>query len=81
MVPLLLDKLPESIRLSMIRFHEKDQLDWTVEDLLQGLEKEIAVRESTYQSRTPVPQMEQTRRQEGLGHISQAKNMEQQTPC
>ena len=46
MVPLLLDKLPESTRLSMIRFHEKDQLDWTVEDLLQGLEKEIAVRES-----------------------------------
>ena len=30
----------------MIRFNEKDQLEWTVKDFLKGLEQEIAVRET-----------------------------------
>jgi len=43
---LLLDKIPESIRLSMIQFNEKDQLEWTVKDFLKRLEKDIAVTET-----------------------------------
>ena len=30
-VPFLMDKVLESIRLSMIRFHPKDQLEWTID--------------------------------------------------
>ena len=45
-VPVLMDKIPETMRLNMIRFHEKDQMDWTLQDFLDGFEKEISVRES-----------------------------------
>ena len=45
-VPLLMDKLPVSIRLNMIQFNEKDQLEWMVPDFMRALEKEIKVRES-----------------------------------
>ena len=45
-VPVLMDRVPETIRLNMIRFHSKDQMEWTLKDFLDGFEKEISVRES-----------------------------------
>ena len=41
-----MDKIPETMRLNMIHFHEKDQMDWTLQDFLDGFETEILVRES-----------------------------------
>ena len=38
-VPFLIDKIPEPIRLSMIRFNPKDQLEWTIEDFVEALER------------------------------------------
>eukprot|EP00794_Sanderia_malayensis_P010579 gene10579-biopygen7718 len=45
-VPVLLEKVPENIRISMIRFNEKDQMDWTLGEMLGALEKEVNVREN-----------------------------------
>ena len=45
-VPVLMDKLPESIRLNMIRFGEGDHLEWDLEEMLEALKKEIDIRES-----------------------------------
>eukprot|EP00794_Sanderia_malayensis_P009391 gene9391-biopygen7530 len=45
-VPVLMEKVPENIRISMIRFKEKDQMDWTLGDMLGALEKEVNVREN-----------------------------------
>ena len=36
-VPVLMDKLPESIRLNMIRFGEGDHLEWDLEEMLEAL--------------------------------------------
>ena len=41
-----MEKVPESILLSMIRATPKDQLEWTIEDFIAALEKEVKVRES-----------------------------------
>ena len=57
-VPFLMEKIPKFIRLSMIRFNPKDQLEWTVEDFAEALEKEIKLRENhmlfRYQTALPV---------------------------
>ena len=45
-VPVLMERIPETIRLNMIRFSGADQMDWTLLDFLDGFEKEISVRES-----------------------------------
>ena len=45
-VPILLDKLPESLRISMIRTQEKDQMEWKLDDLISALESEVSIRES-----------------------------------
>eukprot|EP00794_Sanderia_malayensis_P021402 gene21402-biopygen17184 len=45
-VPVLMEKVPENIRISMIRFNEKDQMDWTLGEMLGALEKEVNVREN-----------------------------------
>ena len=45
-VPIFLDKLPESLRISMIRTHEKEQIEWKVDDLISALESEVFIRES-----------------------------------
>ena len=44
-VPVLMDKVPEIIRQNMVRFSE-DHLEWTVDQMLEALAKEIEVRES-----------------------------------
>ena len=45
-VPVLMERIHEMIRLNMIRFSGADQMNWTLEDFLDGFEKEILVRES-----------------------------------
>ena len=45
-VPVLMERLPETVRLNMIRFSGADQMDWTLQNFLDGLEKEISLRES-----------------------------------
>jgi len=41
-----LDKLQESLRISMIRTQEKDQMEWKLDDLISALESEVSIRES-----------------------------------
>ena len=43
-VPLLMDKIPQSIRHNMIRFGE-DHMKWNVDDLVKSLDKELDVLE------------------------------------
>ena len=45
-VPLLMEKIPEQMRINMIRFSSCDHLEWTIKEFLQAFEKEIVVRES-----------------------------------
>ena len=45
-VPLLMEKVPENIRINMIRFSDKEQMEWMLDDMLVALEKEVSVRES-----------------------------------
>ena len=45
-VPVLMERIPETVRLNMIRFSGADQMHWTLQDFLDGLEKEISLRES-----------------------------------
>ena len=45
-VPILMEKIPEVVRFSMIRASEKNHLKWALDDLLSALEKELEVRES-----------------------------------
>ena len=44
-VPFLMEKVPESILLGMIRAADNGQLEWTIEDFIGALEKEVKVRE------------------------------------
>ena len=44
-VPILMDKVPESVRLNMIRFNERNHLEWMITDFTEAFEKEIRVRE------------------------------------
>ena len=44
-VPFLMEKVPESILLSMIHAANKGQLEWTIEDFIGALEKEVKVLE------------------------------------
>ena len=44
-VPVLMEKIPETMRYSMIRFGQ-NHLEWNVDELIAALEKEIEVRES-----------------------------------
>ena len=41
-----MEKVPDLILLSMIRTANKDQLQWTIEDFIGALEREVKVRES-----------------------------------
>ena len=45
-VPSFMEKIPETMQLNMIRFHEKNQMNSTLQDCLDGFEKEIVVRKS-----------------------------------
>ena len=45
-VPVLMEKILEVVRFTMIRATEKNHLKWTLADLLSVLEKELEVRES-----------------------------------
>ena len=45
-VPILMEKIPESVRFNMIRSSDKNQLKWTLEDLTVALDKELEIRES-----------------------------------
>ena len=44
-VPVLLEKIPQAVRLNMVRASSKDHLEWSVRDFLESLSKEIEVRE------------------------------------
>ena len=45
-VPVLMDKLPDSVRINMIRFGDSNHLEWDLEQMLDALGKEIEIRES-----------------------------------
>ena len=45
-VPVLIEKIPESVRFNMIRSSEKNHLKQTLEDLTAALDKELEIRES-----------------------------------
>ena len=40
-VPVLLEKIPQAVRLNMVRASSKDHLEWSVRDFLDSLSKEI----------------------------------------
>eukprot|EP00794_Sanderia_malayensis_P015555 gene15555-biopygen13266 len=44
-VPVLIEKLPEGIRLGMLRDVGKSHLDWNLEEMLGSLSKELEIRE------------------------------------
>eukprot|EP00794_Sanderia_malayensis_P006437 gene6437-biopygen4765 len=53
-VPVLIEKLPEGIRLGMLRDVGKSHLDWNLEEMLGVLSKELEIRECHFQlSRNP----------------------------
>ena len=45
-VPMLMEKIPDTIRFNMIRGTEKRQVNWGIDDLLKALSKELEIRES-----------------------------------
>ena len=45
-VPILMEKVPEAIRYNMVRFEDKSHLEWTLDEFIRALEKELEVRES-----------------------------------
>ena len=45
-VPFLLEKVPEQMRIKMIRFSNNDHLEWNIKDFIEALENEVVVRES-----------------------------------
>ena len=44
-VPLLMTKLPDSVRMNMIRFGE-NHLEWTLDEFISSLSREVEIRES-----------------------------------
>ena len=44
-MPVLLEKIPQAVRLNMVRASIKDHLEWSVRDFLESLSKEVEVRE------------------------------------
>ena len=44
-VPVLFEKIPQSVRLNMVRSAEQSHLEWNVTDFLSSLQKELDVRE------------------------------------
>ena len=46
-VPVIMDKIPEQIRMNMIRFGE-DYLSWTLDEMLDAFAKEVEIRESHF---------------------------------
>jgi len=53
-VPVLMEKIPESLRYNMIRFSDaSSHLDWSVKEPTQAFEKELEVRESHAQIFAP----------------------------
>eukprot|EP00794_Sanderia_malayensis_P011463 gene11463-biopygen9142 len=53
-VPVLIEKLPEGIRLGMLRDVGKSHLDWNLEEMLGALSKELEIKECHVQlSRNP----------------------------
>ena len=73
-VPFLMEKVPELILLSMIRAADKDQLEWTIEDFIGALEKEVKVREShmllRHQPAPPVKRQQQQQQQQAKNGVS-----------
>ena len=45
-VPLLMEKIPDQMRINMIRFSSRHHLEWSIKEFVQAFEKEIVVRES-----------------------------------
>ena len=45
-VPILMEKVPEAIRYNMVRFEDKSHLEWTLDEFIRALGKELEVRES-----------------------------------
>ena len=45
-VPLLMKKVPEQMRINMIRFCNRDHLEWNIKDFTEVCEKEVVIRES-----------------------------------
>ena len=86
-VPFLMDKIPEQIRLSMIRFNPKDQLEWTIEDFVASLEKEIKVRENhnlfRHQTAPPMRRQPQQQQQQHnqIGTASAMLNVNKKRKC
>ena len=44
--PILMEKVPEAIRYNMVRFEDKSHLEWTLDEFIRALGKELEVRES-----------------------------------
>ena len=85
-VPFLMEKVPESILLSMIRTADKDQLELTIEDFIGALEKEVKVREShmllRHQPAPPVKrQLQQQYHTSGNATASAMLNVNKKKKC
>ena len=84
-VPFLMEKVPESMLLSMIRAATKDQLEWTIEDFIAALEKELKVREShmllRHQPIPPVKRQQQQQHGVGIATASAMLNVNKKRRC
>ena len=79
-VPVLMDKLPEPIRINMIRFGT-EYLDWTLDEMLETLAKEVEVREchvSMFRPNQSSANQQQVRPRQ---QQQQNEKMEPQVPC
>ena len=63
-VPVVMEKIPEPIRISMIR-DGRDYLDWNLQDLLKALAKEVDIREVN----VPMQQQQQQQRFEKTAYV------------
>ena len=67
-VPVLMEKIPESLRYNMIRFSDAgSHLDWSVKELIEAFEKELEVRES----HAPILAPQQQQQQHQPKHLKQ----------
>ena len=67
-VPVLMEKIPESLRYNMIRFSDAgSHLDWSVKELIEAFEKELEVRES----HAPIFAPQQQQQQHQPKHLKQ----------
>ena len=67
-VPVLMEKITESLRYNMIRFSDAgSRLDWSVKELIEAFEKELEVRES----HAPIFAPQQQQQQHQPKHLKQ----------